>query len=131
MGKLNDADRRDDPPEPSDPEAAKYLPCASCSGGLVARISQLNPHEARVYNDRLLYQMRTLAKTERKRSSEELLPKISYFYFLHKTTEKSGQLLRCVVQHSTLRNNNRSSGAKCRHSTQPVFRRRTKGGKPS
>ena len=29
------------------------------------------------------------------------------------------QLLRCAVQHSTLRNNNRSSGAKCRHSTQP------------
>ena len=37
---------------------------------------------------------------------------------LHKTTEKSSQLLRCAVQR-TLGNNNRSSGAKCRHSTQP------------
>ena len=25
---------RDDPPEPTDPEAAKYLPCMSCSQGL-------------------------------------------------------------------------------------------------
>merc|ERR1719180_727764 len=32
------------------------------------------------YNNILLYQMRRFAKTERKRSSEELLPKISYFY---------------------------------------------------
>ena len=37
---------------------------------------------------------------------------------LHKTTEKSSQLLCCAVQ-LALGNNNRSSGAKCRHSTQP------------
>jgi len=41
-----------------------------------ARITKLNPHEAGAYKN-LLYQMRTFAKTERKRLSEELLPKIS------------------------------------------------------
>merc|ERR1719300_2253146 len=76
--KLNDADRRDEPPEPSDPEAAKSLPCISCSGGLEARKTQLTPHEAGVYKS-LLYQMRTFAKTERKQTSEELLPKYLTF----------------------------------------------------
>jgi len=42
--KLNDADRsvpsaRDEPPEPSDPEAAKSLPCILCSGGLEGKTS--------------------------------------------------------------------------------------------
>merc|ERR1711942_330644 len=75
---LNDADRRDEPPEPSDPEAAKHLLCISCSGGLEARITLARPPKAGAYKN-LLYQMRTFAKTERKQTSKELLPKISYF----------------------------------------------------
>ena len=43
---------------------------------------------------------------------------------LHKTTEKSSQLLCCAVQ-LALGNNNRSSGAKCRHSTQPENGKKT------